>query len=172
MVCHGGGDSLAQLAFPYDETKMYIRTGSTSTWKQWKRVVTDDELTKNKIITLLGYTPSDINDAIEYKGTLTSLTLPQGSTTKHGDAYIMGVSGALVNNTTNGSSTVDSAFSSLKTVEVGDMIIANNLKVSGAGFGTDTNIVTIITEDDNKELKLMSKDDVAEFIVTEIRNRL
>ena len=53
-----------------------------------------------------------------------------------------------------------------------DMIIANNLKVSGAGFGTDTNIVTIITEDDNKELKLMSKDDVAEFIVTEIRNRL
>ena len=125
MVCHGGGDSLAQLAFPYDETKMYIRTGSTSTWKQWKRVVTDDELTKNKIITLLGYTPSDINDAIEYKGTLTSLTLPQGSSTKHGDAYIMGVSGALVNNTTNGSSTVDSAFSSLKTVEVGDMIIAN-----------------------------------------------
>ena len=53
-----------------------------------------------------------------------------------------------------------------------DMIIANNLKVSGAGFGTDTNIVTIITKDDNKELKLMSKDDVAEFIVTEIRNRL
>ena len=53
-----------------------------------------------------------------------------------------------------------------------DMIIANNLKISGAGFGTDTNIVTIITEDDNKELKLMSKDDVAEFIVTEIRNRL
>ena len=53
-----------------------------------------------------------------------------------------------------------------------DMIIANNLKVSGAGFGTDTNIVTIITEDDNKELKLMSKDDVAEFIVTEIRGGL
>ena len=53
-----------------------------------------------------------------------------------------------------------------------DMIIANNLKVSGAGFGTDTNIVTIITADDNKELELMSKDDVAEFIVTEIRNRL
>ena len=53
-----------------------------------------------------------------------------------------------------------------------DMIIANNLKVSGAGFGTDTNIVTIITKDANKELKLMSKDDVAEFIVTEIRNRL
>lgn len=49
-----------------------------------------------------------------------------------------------------------------------DMIVANNLKVAGAGFGTDTNVVTIITADDCKELELMSKADVAEAIVSEI----
>ncbi len=49
-----------------------------------------------------------------------------------------------------------------------DMIVANNLKVQGAGFGTDTNIVTIITEDEVKELEIMSKDDVAKNIVDNI----
>ena len=49
-----------------------------------------------------------------------------------------------------------------------DMIVANNLKVEGAGFGTDTNVVTLITKEDCKELELMSKADVAEAIVTEI----
>lgn len=49
-----------------------------------------------------------------------------------------------------------------------DMIVANNLRVSGAGFGTDTNVVTLITRDSCKELELMSKADVAEAIVTEI----
>lgn len=42
-----------------------------------------------------------------------------------------------------------------------DMIVANNLKVAGAGFENDTNIVTIITPDGVTELELMSKDDVA-----------
>ena len=40
--------------------------------------------------------------------------------------------------------------------------------VAGAGFGTDTNIVTIITKDDCKELEIMSKADVASVIVSEI----
>lgn len=53
-----------------------------------------------------------------------------------------------------------------------DMIVANNLKKAGAGFGTDTNIVTIITSDDIKELEMMSKDEVAEKIVDEILDRL
>lgn len=52
-----------------------------------------------------------------------------------------------------------------------DMIVANNLKVSGAGFGTDTNVVTLITKDNCKKLELMSKADVAEAIVTEILAR-
>ena len=41
------------------------------------------------------------------------------------------------------------------------MIAANNLKVEGAGFGVDTNVMTLITADDCTELPLMSKDDVA-----------
>lgn len=49
-----------------------------------------------------------------------------------------------------------------------DMIVANNLKQDGAGFGTDTNVVTIITAEEVKELEKMSKDDVASCIVDEI----
>ena len=49
-----------------------------------------------------------------------------------------------------------------------DMIVANNLKVKGAGFAGDTNVVTLITRDDVKELELMSKDDVAHHIVDAI----
>ncbi|MBQ4282885.1 MAG: bifunctional phosphopantothenoylcysteine decarboxylase/phosphopantothenate--cysteine ligase CoaBC [Lachnospira sp.] len=45
-----------------------------------------------------------------------------------------------------------------------DMIVANNVKVAGAGFGTDTNVVTIITKDEVKELEIMSKDDVAKVL--------
>lgn len=46
-----------------------------------------------------------------------------------------------------------------------DMIVANNLKAKGAGFGTDTNIVTIITANETRELEIMSKDEVAEVLV-------
>lgn len=49
-----------------------------------------------------------------------------------------------------------------------DMIVANNLKVAGAGFGTDTNVVTLITKENCKELELMSKAEVADSIVSEI----
>lgn len=49
-----------------------------------------------------------------------------------------------------------------------DMICANNLKVDGAGFGTDTNVVTLIRKDDMKELPMMSKEEVAENILNEI----
>ena len=45
-----------------------------------------------------------------------------------------------------------------------DMIVANNLKTEGAGFGVDTNVVTIITQDDVKELPKMSKAEVADAI--------
>lgn len=53
-----------------------------------------------------------------------------------------------------------------------DMIVANNLKVQGAGFGTDTNVVTIITADMEKELELMSKDEVAVRLLDEILARI
>lgn len=52
-----------------------------------------------------------------------------------------------------------------------DMVVANNLKVSGAGFGVDTNVVTFITPDGTRELPLMSKADVADAILDEILAR-
>ena len=42
-----------------------------------------------------------------------------------------------------------------------DMIVANNVKVAGAGFGTDTNVVTFITKDSTEQLEIMSKENVA-----------
>ena len=52
-----------------------------------------------------------------------------------------------------------------------DMIVANNLKMPGAGFAVDTNIVTIITADDVKSLPIMDKDDVANVLLDEIMAR-
>lgn len=53
-----------------------------------------------------------------------------------------------------------------------DMIVANNLKTAGAGFGGDTNVVTIITSAESKELEIMSKDEVAFNLLNEIKNKL
>lgn len=49
-----------------------------------------------------------------------------------------------------------------------DMIVANNLKVEGAGFGTDTNVVTLIKRDGVKELPLLSKEQVAKAVLDEL----
>ena len=48
-----------------------------------------------------------------------------------------------------------------------DMICANNLKQDGAGFGVDTNIITVITENDTVELPLQSKDAAANEIISQ-----
>ena len=53
-----------------------------------------------------------------------------------------------------------------------DMIVANNLKEQGAGFGVDTNVVTLITAEETKQLDIMSKDEVAEKIVDYIISKL
>ncbi len=49
-----------------------------------------------------------------------------------------------------------------------DMIVANNLKQEGAGFGTDTNAVTILTKDETTKLPLMSKEEVADRLLDHI----
>lgn len=49
-----------------------------------------------------------------------------------------------------------------------DMIAANNLKEAGAGFGTDTNIITLITKDTTKELQLLTKEEAAKELIDEI----
>ncbi len=54
------------------------------------------------------------------------------------------------------------------TAKNADMIVANNLKVAGAGFGTDTNVVTLIKKDGVKELPILSKDEVAKAILDEL----
>lgn len=53
-----------------------------------------------------------------------------------------------------------------------DMIAANNLKQDGAGFGTDTNIMTLITSEDVIELPKMSKEEVADKILDQIIAKL
>lgn len=50
-----------------------------------------------------------------------------------------------------------------------DMICANSLRKSGAGFGTDTNIITIITRNGEEELELMSKFDAANVILDKLK---
>ena len=52
-----------------------------------------------------------------------------------------------------------------------DMIVANNLKTQGAGFGVETNVVTLITQDAVTELPLMGKDEVAGKLLNEIQKR-
>lgn len=49
-----------------------------------------------------------------------------------------------------------------------DLIVANNLKEQGAGFGTDTNIVTLLSGEDTLELPIMSKDEVANRLLSYI----
>ena len=49
-----------------------------------------------------------------------------------------------------------------------DMIVANNLKQEGAGFGTDTNILTLITRDAEHELEIMSKEKAAGCLLDEL----
>ena len=53
-----------------------------------------------------------------------------------------------------------------------DMIAANNLRTQGAGFGTETNVVTLIRPDDMTELPLMSKLDVAHRILDHVINKV
>lgn len=52
-----------------------------------------------------------------------------------------------------------------------DMIVANNLKTAGAGFGTDTNVVTIITKEGAEELAMMTKEQVAHQLLNRIMDR-
>lgn len=53
-----------------------------------------------------------------------------------------------------------------------DMICANNLKVAGAGFGTDTNVVTLIQAQKEQELPLQSKEAVGHAILDVIAKTL
>ena len=53
-----------------------------------------------------------------------------------------------------------------------DLICANSLRKAGAGFGTDTNCVTVLTKDGERELPLLSKEETAHEILNEICKKL
>ncbi len=53
-----------------------------------------------------------------------------------------------------------------------DMICANSLRTEGAGFGTDTNVITMITADGSEELPKMSKDEAAHRILDKLAGML
>lgn len=53
-----------------------------------------------------------------------------------------------------------------------DLIVANNVKQSGAGFGTDTNIVTLLSKEETIELPMMSKEEVADRLLTHIMEHM
>lgn len=53
-----------------------------------------------------------------------------------------------------------------------DMIAANNLKIQGAGFGTDTNVLTLITKEEERVLEKMAKEDAAHQILDEILKQM
>ena len=50
------------------------------------------------------------------------------------------------------------------------MIGANSLRTQGAGFGVDTNVVTLLTENETEELPLLTKDETADRILTKIQS--
>ena len=49
-----------------------------------------------------------------------------------------------------------------------DMICANSLRTDGAGFGADTNVITLITQKEEKKLPVMTKDEAAHRILNEL----
>jgi len=65
---------------------------------------------------------------------------------------------------------VDNSLAKLHRKKL-DMVVANNLKVAGAGFGVDTNVVTVITADAVEELPLMSKSEVAASLLDRIAKK-
>lgn len=52
-----------------------------------------------------------------------------------------------------------------------DMIVANNLRQEGAGFGTDTNVVTLLTKEETLELPILSKEEVADRLLAFIMEK-
>ena len=53
-----------------------------------------------------------------------------------------------------------------------DLICANSLRKAGAGFGTDTNCVTVLSREGERELPLLSKEETAHEILNEICKKL
>ncbi|MBR1937414.1 MAG: bifunctional phosphopantothenoylcysteine decarboxylase/phosphopantothenate--cysteine ligase CoaBC [Spirochaetales bacterium] len=62
---------------------------------------------------------------------------------------------------------IENSMAKLKRKKL-DMIVANNVKVQGAGFAVDTNVVTIITDEGKEDLPLLGKDEVSSILLDRI----
>lgn len=113
------------------------------------------------------YTPSNVSDEkmkkrdddLSIELTRTKDILKKLGQTKRDNQFICGFAMETQN-------LLENANAKLVSKNV-DMIVANSLKTEGAGFGTDTNVVTLIKKDDTIELPIMTKEEVAKRILDE-----
>ena len=113
------------------------------------------------------YTPAQVSDeklkkkdgdmSVEMKRTRD--ILKEAGKIKKTDQYICGFAMETQN-------LIENAKAKLEAKNA-DMIVANSLRTEGAGFGTATNVATLIKPEELKQLPIMSKDELAEIILDE-----
>lgn len=113
------------------------------------------------------YTPAQVSDeklkkkdgdmSVEMKRTRD--TLKEAGKIKKANQYICGFAMETQN-------LIENAKAKLEAKNA-DMIVANSLRTEGAGFGTATNVATLINSEEIKQLPIMSKDELAEIILDE-----
>ena len=105
---------------------------------------------------------------------IAGVDLPREKRVEIGLTYIFGIGRATADEILSKTGiNPDTRVKDLSETEVAQLrdYIEHNLKVEGAGFGTDTNVVTLITRDSETELPIMTKEEVADCLLTEILKR-
>lgn len=160
---------VTQLSYP-----LFVKVKQTVSAADMLKAV-EEELSRTDILikaaAVADYRPKDVSDS-KLKKSDDELFLPLERTddilkwvekNRHSGLFVCGFSMETENLVEN---------SREKLLKKGlDMIAANCLKTEGAGFGTDTNVITLITPDSQRELPLMSKADAAAELLDEIEKR-
>ena len=160
---------VTQLSYP-----LFVKVKQTVSAADMLKAV-EEELSRTDILikaaAVADYRPKDVSDS-KLKKSDDELFLPLERTddilkwvekNRHSGLFVCGFSMETENLVEN---------SREKLLKKGlDMIAANCLKTKGAGFGTDTNVITLITPDSQRELPLMSKADAAAELLDEIEKR-
>ena len=160
---------MTQLSYP-----LFVKVKQTVSAADMLKAV-EEELSRTDILikaaAVADYRPKDVSDS-KLKKSDDELFLPLERTddilkwvekNRHSGLFVCGFSMETENLVEN---------SREKLLKKGlDMIAANCLKTEGAGFGTDTNVITLITPDSQRELPLMSKADAAAELLDEIEKR-
>lgn len=157
------------------EPPMFVHTVPiTNAAQMYEEVMArkDDQDIIIKAAAVADYTPADVSDEkVKKKDEDMAIRLVRtkdilktlGSSRKEGQ-FLCGFSMETQN-------MLENSRGKLKKKNI-DMIVANNLKEAGAGFKTDTNIVTFITEKEEKQLPKMTKDQVADELLDFISERM